>query len=73
MVQHALERGHEAVGVCREQDLGDLDALWERVSSVRGSANDREVIGKAFAGCDAALTALVPRGVQRYAPGRRRR
>ncbi len=27
MVQHALDRGYEVVGVCREQSVGKLDAF----------------------------------------------
>ena len=27
MVQHALDRGYEVVGVCREQSVGKLGAL----------------------------------------------
>jgi putative NADH-flavin reductase len=30
MVQHALDRGYEVVGVCREQSVGKLDGYKGR-------------------------------------------
>lgn len=69
MVQHALDRGYEVVGVCREESVGKLDAFKGRIPIVPGATNDREVIKKAVAGCDAVLTVLVPWGVHRYATG----
>jgi NAD(P)H-binding len=69
MVQHALDRGYEVVGVCREKSVGKLEAFKGRVSVVPGATNDREVIKKAVAGCDGALTVLVPWGVQQYSTG----
>ena len=69
MVQHALERGYEVVGVCREGSVSKLDAFRERMTIVPGATNDREVIRKAVAGCDGVLTVLVPWGVRQYATG----
>ena len=69
MVQHALDRGYEVVGVCREQSVGKLDAFKGRISVVPGATNDREVIKKAVAGCDGVLVVLVPRGVHQYSSG----
>ena len=69
MVQHALDRGYEVVGVCREQSVGKLDAFKGRISVVPGATNDREVIKKAVAGCDGVLVVLVPRGVHHYSSG----
>jgi hypothetical protein len=69
MVQHALDRGYEVVGVCREKSVGKLDAFQERISIVPGATNDREVIRTAVAGCDGVLTVLVPWGVQDYSSG----
>jgi hypothetical protein len=69
MVQHALDRGYEAVGVCREQSVGKLDALKGRITVIPGATNDREVIKKAVAGCDGVLTVLVPWGVHGYSSG----
>lgn len=69
MVQHALDRGWEVVGVCRERSVGKLDALRGRIAVVPGATNDREVIRRAVAGCDAVLTVLVPWGVQQYSTG----
>ena len=62
MVQHALDRGYEVVGVCREQSVGKLDAFKGRITIIPGRTNDRAVIKKAVAGCDGVLTVLVPWG-----------
>ena len=69
MVQHALHRGYEVVGVCRERSVGKLDAFKGRITVVPGMTNDREVIQKAVAGCDGVLTVLVPWGVHQYSSG----
>jgi uncharacterized protein YbjT (DUF2867 family) len=69
MVQHALDRGYEVVGVCRERSVEKLDAFQGRITVVPGATNDRAVIRKAVAGCDGVLTVLVPWGVQQYATG----
>ena len=60
MVQHALDRGYEVVGVCREESVGNLDAFKGRITIVPGATDDREVIKRAVAGCDAVLIVLVP-------------
>lgn len=69
MVQHALDRGYEVVGVCRPSSVGKLDAFKDRITVIPGATNDREVIKKAVAGCDGVLTVLVPWGVQHYSSG----
>src|SRR3954466_11842394 len=69
MVQHALDRGHEVVGVCRERSVGKLDAFTGRITVVPGATNDREVIARAVAECDGVLTVLAPWGVHQYASG----
>ena len=69
MVQHALDRGYEVVGVCREKSVGKLDAFKGRMTVIPGATNDREVIKKAVAGCDGVLTVLVPWGANRYSTG----
>ncbi len=69
MVQHALDRGYEVVGVCRERSVGKLAAFKRRITVIPGATNDREVIKKAVAGCDGVLTVLVPWGVHQYATG----
>jgi len=69
MVRHALDRGHEAVGVCREQSVEKLDAFKGRITIIPGATNDRDVIKRAVAGCDGVLTVLVPWGVRQYASG----
>ena len=65
MVQHALDRGYEVVGVCREQSVAKLDAFKGRMTVIPGATDDREVIRKAVAGCDGVLTVLVPPGCPR--------
>jgi hypothetical protein len=69
MVQHALDRGYEVVGVCRERSVGKFDAFKGRITIVPGATNDREVIKKAVAGCDGVLTVLVPWGANHYSSG----
>jgi hypothetical protein len=69
MVQHALDRGYEVVGVCRERSAGKLDAFKGRITVIPGATNDPEVIKSAVAGCDGVLTVLVPWGVHQYSSG----
>ena len=66
MVQHALDRGYEVNGVCRERSVGKLDAFKGRITLFPGATNDRAVIERAVAGCDGILTVLVPWGIQQY-------
>jgi len=69
MIRHALNRGYEVVGVCREKSVSKLDDFKERITIIPGATNDREVIKKAVSGCDGVLTVLVPWGVQQYSSG----
>ena len=69
MVQHALDRGYEVVGVCREQSVEKLDVFKERITIVAGATDDRAVIEQAVTGCDGVLVVLVPRGVHGYSSG----
>ncbi len=69
LVQHALDREHEVVAVCREQSVGKLAQFEGRITIVPGATDDREVIERAVAGCDGVLVVLVPRGVHGYASG----
>jgi hypothetical protein len=69
MVQHALDRGYEVVGVCREQSIAKLDEFKDRITIIPGATNDREVIKRAVSGCDGVLAVLVPWGVQQYSSG----
>ena len=69
MVQHALDRAYEVVGVCRERSVGKLDAFRGRMTVMPGATNDREVIKRAVAGCDGVLIVLAPWGVHQYASG----
>jgi hypothetical protein len=69
MVRHALDRGYEVVGVCRERSVGKLDAFKGRITVLPGFTNDREVIRAAVAECDGVLAVLVPWGVNHYSSG----
>jgi hypothetical protein len=69
MVQHALDRGYEVVGVCREKSVGKLDRFKGRITIIPGATNDPEVIKRAVSGCDGVLTVLVPWGVEQYSTG----
>lgn len=69
MVQHALDRGYDVVGVCRAGSVAKLDAFAGRMTIVPGATDDREVIRRAVAGCDGVLVVLVPWGVRQYASG----
>jgi hypothetical protein len=69
MVQHALDRGYEVVGVCRDKSVGKLEAFKDRIAILPGQTDDRELIQRAVTGCDGVLTVLVPYGVHDYASG----
>lgn len=69
MIQHALDRGHEVVGVCRPESVTKLDRFAGRITIVPGMTNDRDVIRRAVEGCDGVLTVLAPWGVQQYSSG----
>lgn len=69
MVEHALARDYEVVGVCREKSVRKLAAYEGRITVVPGMTDDRDVIARATEGCDAVLTVLVPWGLKDYASG----
>ncbi len=69
MVQHALDRGYEVVGVCREKSVKKLERFEGRVTIVPGATNNPEVIRRAVSGCDGVLVVLVPWGVHGYSSG----
>jgi len=69
MVRHALARGYEVVGVCREKSVHKLDEFAGRITILPGATDDREVIRRAVEGCDGVLTVLVPWGVHGYSTG----
>jgi hypothetical protein len=69
MVQHALKRGYEVAGVCRQGSVGKLDAYKGRIQVIPGMTNDSEVIKRAVADCDGVLTVLVPWGMNNYSSG----
>jgi hypothetical protein len=63
MVQHALDRGYEVVGVCCAQSVRKLADFGNRITIFPGAVNDPAVIAEAVAGCDGVLTVLVPWGM----------
>lgn len=69
MVRHALDRGYEVVGVCRERSVPKLAEFASRITIIAGATNDREVIRRAVADCDGVLTVLAPWGVDGYSTG----
>ena len=69
IVQHALDRSYEVVGVCRKQSVAKLDAFRDRISIVPGPTDDRDVIERAVSGCNGVLTILAPWGMNHYASG----
>ncbi len=69
MVQHALDRGYEVVGVCRAESVEKLNTFKGRITIVSGATDDAEVIKRAVSGCDGVLVVLVPRGVHGYSTG----
>lgn len=69
MVRHALGRGYEVVGVCREKSVGKLAEFEGQITVVPGATDGREVIRAAVKGCSGVLTVLVPWGVKGYATG----
>ena len=69
MVRHALDRGYEVIGVCRDSSVGKLDSFKGQITVVPGATDDPGVIKRAVAGCDGVLVVLVPRGVHGYSTG----
>jgi hypothetical protein len=67
MVEHALNRSYEVIAVCRERSIPKLDRFKGRITVMAGMTDDRDVIGRAAAGCDAVLTVLAPLGIHQYA------
>jgi NAD(P)-dependent dehydrogenase (short-subunit alcohol dehydrogenase family) len=66
MVQHALDRGYEVVGVCREQSVDKLASYHGLMEIVPGPTDDPDVIARAVAGCGGVLVVLAPWGMQHY-------
>ena len=69
MVQHALDRGYEVVGVCREQSVEKLDAVKERITTVPGATGRPGCHQASGGGVRRVLVVLVPRGVHDYSSG----
>lgn len=69
MIQHALDRGYEVVGVCRPESVEKLAHFGDRITVIPGRTDDRAVIQRAVAGCDGVLVVLVPWGMTQYSSG----
>ena len=67
MVQHALDRDYQVVGVCRGESVGKLHVFKGRITVVPGATDEGAVIERAVEGCDGVLVVLAPRGVHGYA------
>ena len=73
MVQYALDRDYEVVGVCREQSVAKLDAFKGRMTVIPGPTDDREVIKKAVGGAMGFSPCWSPGGCTGTREGRLRR
>lgn len=69
MIEHALARGYEVVGVCRPESVAKLDKFASKIKVFPGRTDQRDVIRQAVEGCDGVLTVLVPWGVEHYSAG----
>ena len=69
MIEHALERGYEVVGVCRPESVDKLADVTDRITILPGRTDDRDVVARAVKGCDGVLVVLVPFGVKGYSTG----
>ncbi len=69
MLRHALARGYQVVGVCRQQSVHKLDAFRDRIPIFPGPTCDPQLIQRAVEDCDGVLTVLVPWGFHHYASG----
>ncbi len=69
MVQHALDRDYQVVGVCRGESVGKLHVFKGRITVVPGATDEGAVIERAVEGCDGVLVVLAPRGVHGYSTG----
>lgn len=66
LVRQTLERGYDAVGVCRDSSAGKLDRFTGRDGFTAMTApvvSDETMLTRALAGCDAAV--VVPISVRR--------
>ena len=69
LVQHALDRDYEVVGVCRQESVGKLDRFKGRITVIPGATDNREVVKGAVAGCDGVLVVMTAVGVNGYSTG----
>ena len=69
MAQHCLGKGYDVVGVCRPKSVDKLERFKDRMRVIPGMTNDRDIVGRAVAGCDGVLTVLAPWGVRNYSSG----
>ena len=69
MVGHALDCGHEVIGVCRPESVAKLDDFSDRIVVIGARTDDRAAIGRAVKGCGGVLVVLAPWGMRHYASG----
>ena len=69
MVQHALDRDYEVVGVCRPQSVGKLDRRTNRINGHLDTAIGTVFLPNRTGEATSQLTVLAPWGVQQYATG----
>ncbi len=69
MVEHALARDYDVVGVCRAQSVHKLDRFKDQITIFPGPTDDADIVARAVKGCDGVLVVLVPWGVKGYAAG----
>ena len=69
LVRHSLARGHDVVGVCREESVPKLADIADRITVLPGRTDDADVVDAAVRDADAVLTVLVPWGMTGYSTG----
>ncbi|MBF6327559.1 NAD(P)-dependent oxidoreductase [Nocardia transvalensis] len=69
MVRHALDRGYDVIGVCRDRSVHKLADVADRITIIPGYTDDRAVIQRAVTDCDEVLTVLAPWGMRHYSSG----
>ena len=69
MVQHALDRGYEVVGVCRKRSVEKLDRFAERIMVVPGGDQRRGSDQARGSRLRRVLVVLVPWGLHDYSSG----
>ena len=69
LIKQALAEGHQIDRVCRRESVRKLDRFGDRISIFPERTDDPQVIREALAAWHAALTVVVPWGVDGYSTG----